>query len=210
MDFNIIGAGAQAKYALEIISNCREYPNIFSDDEGRIGKIIGFIKVRNLKEFEPTENCKVFIAHGSNIKKEQIYNDLFKKEKKIIFPKIVHDKANISISSFVREGALINPFANIGPYSDIGSFCMIHSGVLIDHDCIIDDFVNIAPGVKMAGGVHIGKYSYVFTGSTIIPNIKIGRNSIVAAGSVVTKNVPDNVMVAGCPAVVKRENPFNN
>lgn len=211
MSLNIIGAGAQAKYALDgINSNYYEDINIYSDDKKKIGKSIGFIKINDLKEFQPTENCKVFISNGNNIKKEKIYIDLFKKEKSIIYPKLIHKKANISTSSFIRQGVLINPFANIGPYSDIGCFCMIHSGVSIEHDCTIDDFVNIAPGVKMAGGVTVGRYSYIFTGSIIIPNIKIGKNSIIAAGSVVIKDVPDNVMVAGCPAVIKRENYFNN
>jgi len=211
MSLNIIGAGAQAKYVLDMTnSNSYKNINIYSDNKKKIGKSIGFIKINDLKEFQPTENCKVFISNGNNIKKEYIYIDLFKKEKSIIYPKFISIRASISKSSFIRQGVLINPFANIGPYSDIGCFCMIHSGVSIEHDCIIDDFVNIAPGVKMAGGVTVGRYSYIFTGSVIIPNIKIGKNSIIAAGSVVTKDVPDNVMVAGCPAVIKRENYFNN
>ena len=42
-------------------------------------------------------------------------------------------------------------------------------------------------------------------GSVILPGVKIGDNAIVAAGSVVTQNVPDNTMVAGVPAKVKKE-----
>ena len=37
---------------------------------------------------------------------------------------------------------------------------------------------------------------------TILPGITIGRNSMVAAGAVVTKDVPDGVLVAGCPAKI--------
>ena len=37
--------------------------------------------------------------------------------------------------------------------------------------------------------------------------VKIGRGSIVAAGSVVTKNVPDNSLVVGVPAILKKELP---
>ena len=42
--------------------------------------------------------------------------------------------------------------------------------------------------------------------SIILKGVTIGQNSIVAAGSVVTKDVPDNVIVAGVPAKIIRKN----
>jgi acetyltransferase-like isoleucine patch superfamily enzyme len=41
-------------------------------------------------------------------------------------------------------------------------------------------------------------------GANIIQNITIGANSIIAAGSTVIKDVPDNVLVAGIPALIKK------
>ena len=42
------------------------------------------------------------------------------------------------------------------------------------------------------------------TGAIILPGVVVGQESVVAAGSVVTKSVPNHVLVAGVPAVVKR------
>ena len=42
-------------------------------------------------------------------------------------------------------------------------------------------------------------------GATICPGVTIGKNSIVAAGAIVTKDVPDNVVVAGVPAKIIKE-----
>lgn len=53
--------------------------------------------------------------------------------------------------------------------------------------------------------VVIKKGAYIATGAIVLPNITIGKESVVAAGSVVTKNVPDHVLVAGVPAVVKKK-----
>ena len=47
----------------------------------------------------------------------------------------------------------------------------------------------------------------LFYESEFLPNVQIGSNVVIAAGSVVTKNVPDNYMVAGIPAVIKKELP---
>ena len=52
--------------------------------------------------------------------------------------------------------------------------------------------------------VHIGDNVWVGARSVILPGVKIGNNVVIAAGSVVTKDVPENVMVAGVPAVVKK------
>ncbi|WP_426451460.1 acyltransferase [Paenibacillus sp. S-38] len=46
---------------------------------------------------------------------------------------------------------------------------------------------------------------WIGTGCLILPGVRIGRNSVVAAGSTVTRDVPENVVVAGSPAKVLRE-----
>ena len=48
--------------------------------------------------------------------------------------------------------------------------------------------------------IHIGKSAWIGAHATILPNVTIGDNAIVGAGSVVTKDVPDNAIVAGNPA----------
>ena len=45
------------------------------------------------------------------------------------------------------------------------------------------------------------------SGSIVLPHVKIGNNVIVGAGSVVTKDIPDNSMVVGVPAKVIKELP---
>ena len=50
--------------------------------------------------------------------------------------------------------------------------------------------------------VHIKRNAWIGIGSTILPGVTIGENAIVAAGAVVTKDVPDNAMVGGVPAKI--------
>ena len=53
---------------------------------------------------------------------------------------------------------------------------------------------------------YIGNNSFIGARSIILPGVKVGNHCIVAAGSVVTKDVPDNTIVAGNPAKVLQEN----
>jgi acetyltransferase-like isoleucine patch superfamily enzyme len=48
--------------------------------------------------------------------------------------------------------------------------------------------------------IHIGKNVWLGAGAIILPGVTVGENSIVAAGAVVTKDVPSNTIVGGVPA----------
>lgn len=52
---------------------------------------------------------------------------------------------------------------------------------------------------------YIGKNCVIGTNSTILPGVRIGDNCVVAAGSIVTKDVPDGCLVAGNPARILRQ-----
>ena len=80
--------------------------------------------------------------------------------------------------------------------------CMVTYGVIIiAHDASVFRHKVFYPGVA-AGKVVLKKNVFIGAGAIILRNVTIGENSIVAAGSVVTKDVPPNVIVAGNPAKV--------
>ncbi len=119
---------------------------------------------------------------------------------------------------------IISPFAVIGQLGNIiGTGCNImtgtvitsdvniNNGVLINlnctigHNVVISEYTELSPGVHLSGQTKIGSFTTIGTGAIVIPKINIGNNVVIAAGSVVTKDVPDNVMVAGVPAIIKKE-----
>lgn len=63
-----------------------------------------------------------------------------------------------------------------------------------------DDSIRIYTGYGRIGRVEIGNRVFVGANSTILMNTKIGDDVVVAAGSVVTKDIPSNSVVAGVPA----------
>lgn len=77
--------------------------------------------------------------------------------------------------------------------------CTIASQVIVwtlHHDYNSDDFHGLGAPVSL------GAYSWICSGSIILPGVKIGKGAIVASGAVVTKNVPPYAIVGGVPAKV--------
>lgn len=114
-------------------------------------------------------------------------------------------------------------------YTDFGRNIRIEKGVFINTCCTfmdrggieIDEGTFIGPKVNivtinhdfnpqnrsttLCKGVKIGKRVWIGINATICPNVTIGDNSIIAAGAVVTKSVPPNVIMGGNPAKIIRE-----
>ena len=82
--------------------------------------------------------------------------------------------------------------------------CLISADVLfLTHDGGTNAFVNQFEefkDVKKFGKIVVGEYSFVGARSILMPGVKIGNNSVVGAGSVVTHDVPDGTVVCGVPA----------
>jgi sugar O-acyltransferase (sialic acid O-acetyltransferase NeuD family) len=113
---------------------------------------------------------------------------------------LIHNTAYVSKSSILQEGIQILPMAKICPRVKIGEYSIINTGSSIDHECILDRGVHIGPNAVLCGCVEIGEYSFVGANATILPRLKIGKNVIIGAGTVVTKDVPDNAIFIGNPA----------
>jgi acetyltransferase-like isoleucine patch superfamily enzyme len=114
-------------------------------------------------------------------------------------------------------------------YTNFGKFISIGKNVFINHACsfldmggiTLEDEVLIGPRVNLITENHpqdpgdrralitkpitIKRNAWIGAGATILPGVTIGENSIVAAGAVVSKDVPANTIVGGIPAKVIKQ-----
>lgn len=110
-----------------------------------------------------------------------------------------------NINSFFVQDGIDVPDTDIGNYTSIADNCFFHK----------DDNHAVAANPKMVstsdlmghdarGGVKIGNDVWIGRGVSVLSGVTIGDGAIVAAHSVVSKNVPDFALVAGNPARIKR------
>ena len=140
-----------------------------------------------------------FIAVGNNNIRKSIYYDLASRN---LFPvNVIHPSALIDYTvELGSHGIMIAPNVTINALAKIGIGTICNTCCVIEHETIISNFVHIAPGAVLCGNVFVGENSFVGANSVIRENIRIGKNVMIGAGSVVLKDVPDNVKIAGNPA----------
>ena len=85
---------------------------------------------------------------------------------------------------------------------EIGDNCFLAPGVHIYTATHPLDAVERTSGIESAKPVKIGDNVWIGGRSVINPGVTIGNNVVVASGSVVVKDIPDNVLVGGCPAKI--------
>ena len=111
-------------------------------------------------------------------------------------------KVNIGFNTWLSPGVIIH--SHLDAVISIGDYCDIGPGVeLIPGSHIIGQASRRA-GQGTAKPILIGSGSWIGAKSIIMGGVEIGEGCIVAAGSVVTKSVPANTLVAGVPARIKR------
>ncbi|NJK95430.1 MAG: hexapeptide transferase [Bacteroidales bacterium] len=184
--FNIIGLIDNS-----LKGNLRKYPILGSDDDAK-------------EIYLQYPNVPVIICPDKPSLRKKLV--LHYQSIGFSFTNLISPKSNISSSSILGKGIVIQSLTNISSETKIGDFVKINSMANVMHDCMIDDFTTIAPNAVILGRVNIDNMCYIGANSTILPNIHVGKNSVVGAGAVVVKNVSPNSIVIGNPAKYLRNN----
>jgi acetyltransferase-like isoleucine patch superfamily enzyme len=146
---------------------------------------------------------------------------------------------NVKLSKFINlygcqigDNTKIGAFVEIQKNATVGKNCKISSHTFVCEGVTIEDEVFIGHGVTFVNDMYpraataageiqtesdwkvqatlIKKGASIGSGATILADVTVGENAMVGAGSVVTKSVPANAIVAGNPARVLRVIPANH
>ena len=155
--------------------------------------------------FKKTTFDSVLIAVGYKHKKYRMEIYEFLKNNGVLLDTFIHPSASVDPTSNIGEGSIVLMDTSIDMGCQIQENVLVAPGCLISHNVIVGTHSYLAPRTCIAGNVQIGRCSFLGIHTTCIDKISVGNNVIAAAGSVITENIPDHVMVAGVPAKIKKK-----
>lgn len=139
-------------------------------------------------------------AVGASRTREKIINKVLSINPCAKFATLIDPSVEMSSMVEIGEGTILCAHSIITVNIRIGKHVIVNLDCTIGHDAVLEDYVTLYPSVNISGITHIGRCTELGTGMQIIQGKTIGDYSIVGAGAVVVKDLPEKCTAVGSPA----------
>jgi len=214
MNIIILGAGGHGRVVLDIfLQNGKHKPVGFLDNNKNLHgrRVDGLPVLGGMEQLEDLRKHGIegaVVAIGDNGIRRAMGNII--KQHAFELVNAVHPSAQLATSVSLSKGVVIAAGALVCAHCQIGDYTILNTGCIVDHESMIGTSAHICPGVRLAGHVTVESGAFVGIGATIVQNVRLGFESVVAAGAVVIRDVEPMTTVVGVPARVVKDSPSPN
>lgn len=197
----IYGCGGAGRESKEIAEMQKLWDEIVFIDDAYSDDIFKGIHRYNYSEFMDRyniHNTEITISLGEPAIKKKLYEKL--NNEGFRFANIIHPQAIISPSAKIGSGLILKAHSLISADAVVGDNVSIEENGIIGHDSVVSDHCQISANVVVAGGCKVGEATYISLGVPVKQGTVIGANCVIGMGSVVIRDIPDNVIAIGNPA----------
>lgn len=211
MKLGIIGGGALGIQLAHLAEKCGYSVMGFFDDTKPIGEAVECYS--NLGSISTIEECfhKGDITHlvcAIGYKhfdfREKIFIDFFEK-KKIPFATLIDPSCIIDSTAQIGHGAVLYAGCVVDKNVIIEDNVLLNLAVCVSHNSVIGAHSYLSPRCAIAGNTIIQNKCFLGINSTIIDDVLLSSNTVIAAGAVVTTDCNVRGLYAGVPASYKKE-----
>lgn len=196
----LLGTGGHAHSVVDSIEQSGIYQIVgFLDLPERVGALYQGYKVLGtddlLDEFFLKGVRSAFVTVGY-MGQGNVRNELYHRLTRIGYqlPVITDKTAAIAKNVKIGRGSFVGKNAVVNACAQIGDMCIINSAAVVEHDCRIGDFSHIAVGAVVCGGSVLGRQTFIGANATLIQNVSVGDNVVIGAGTLITKDIADNLI----------------
>jgi len=193
VDFEIIGI---IDSIAEIDAQIKDYKVI-----GRQNELSKLVKQYNIEGG--------IIAIGDNYSRSLLSQEILLQVPDFNFVNIIHPSTIISKNASIGSGNVFMAGVIINIGAIVKDHCIINTGSQLEHFSIMENYSSLSAGVITGGYAVFKKFSAIALGVTVFDRVTIGENTVVGSGSLVTKDLPDNVLAYGVPAKVIKNRALN-
>ncbi len=197
----IFGTGELAQRIFYYLKNSEDKVVAFSANESNIdsNELLGLpvVAFENIEEKYSPEEFSMFIAlaySDMNKKRAKFFDEA--KSKGYELYSYVHPSTKIWDEFEMGENCFILAENIIQPFVKIGDNVLIGSNNLISHNTVIENNCFLTSNITLGGHITVGSNSFIGLSATVNQRIKIGKECIIGAGTLITKDVNDKEVYA--------------
>lgn len=206
----IYGASGLGREVLELAKiingNEKKWDEFIFVDDGDVPEVVDDCVVYKFDAAREKYGSDLEIAMGIGepITRGKLFQKI--KDKGINTPSLIHPDVHIPESTEIGQGVIIQLGCFVSVGVTIKDYAFLQPKCAVGHDCIIGEGCIISTFDSIAGAVHVGQYSYLGMGVSVKELVSIGEYVIVGMGSVVFKDIPDEMIAMGNPARAMKKN----
>jgi sugar O-acyltransferase (sialic acid O-acetyltransferase NeuD family) len=207
----LLGGGGHAKVVADIVERQSRYriAGITDTNRAPASRFLDYEVIGHqdaLAELVAASGVRAgIVCIGDNYLREKLALHVRAQVPDFRFVTAVHPSAVIGRDVEIGEGSVVMPGCVVNVECRIGRFCILNTHSTLDHCSVMGDFSSLAPGATTGGDCILGRYSALALKATLLDRVSVGENVVIGAGSLVTRNTDDHVLMVGSPARVIRQ-----
>lgn len=194
----VFGAGDYCLPVAELLASLGMATDAVADDHATVCPLPG---VPVIGRDEIVDGATVYVAIGNATARRSVVAYL--QGRGLTLGTAVHPGAYIAPSSRIGHGCIVHSGALLWSGVELGTGVLVSPHAQVAHHVVVEDFCLLSMSSTVGSHAHVGSGTTIGIGATVSTgHIRIGRDALVGAGTIVIADVPDGARVVGNPARV--------